>query len=153
MLPRNFLLVHFYSPCDNSIIGGSLIIAGLFGVTWASYKDRQATVEISSHDSWVSEPYSWKKCTPKRSYISGVLQRIHSRKIMWLKDKSYNIGGSVHKVSTKLSNCMQPYLYKQRNKFFFSGFECVISRSQDTNLVIVQRLDLINLVIVQRLAL
>ncbi|XP_045813721.1 WAT1-related protein At4g19185-like isoform X2 [Trifolium pratense] len=39
-----------------SIIGGSLIIAGLYTVTWASHKERQATVGITSDGSLVSEP-------------------------------------------------------------------------------------------------
>ncbi|AES95428.1 putative EamA domain-containing protein [Medicago truncatula] len=39
-----------------SIIGGSLIIVGLYTVTWASFKQRQATVGTTSHDSWISEP-------------------------------------------------------------------------------------------------
>ncbi|XP_027193104.1 WAT1-related protein At4g19185 isoform X2 [Cicer arietinum] len=39
-----------------SIIGGSLIIAGLYTVTWASYKERQKIVGISSDGSCISEP-------------------------------------------------------------------------------------------------
>nr|AFK37362.1 unknown [Lotus japonicus] len=38
-----------------SIIGGSFIIAGLFVVTWASYRERQATAGVTP-GSWVSEP-------------------------------------------------------------------------------------------------
>ncbi|KAK2373368.1 nodulin MtN21 /EamA transporter family protein [Trifolium repens] len=39
-----------------SIIGGSLIIAGLYTVTWASHKERQETVGTTSDGSLVSEP-------------------------------------------------------------------------------------------------
>lgn len=41
-----------------SMIGGSLIIAGLYTVTWASYKESQATVGVTltHHGSNVSEP-------------------------------------------------------------------------------------------------
>jgi hypothetical protein len=47
---------YFYNSCDNSIIGGSLIIAGLYTVTWASHKERQETVGTTSDGSLVSEP-------------------------------------------------------------------------------------------------
>jgi len=46
-----------------------LIIVGLYTVTWASYKERQATVEISSHDSWVSEPLIHEKSAHQRDHI------------------------------------------------------------------------------------
>jgi hypothetical protein len=46
------LLNVFYYPCDNSIIGGSFIIAGLYTVTWGSYRERNATVGVS----WEAEP-------------------------------------------------------------------------------------------------
>lgn len=39
-----------------SIIGGCLIIAGLYTVTWTSYKERRAIVGITSHVSGTSEP-------------------------------------------------------------------------------------------------
>ncbi|XP_059663095.1 WAT1-related protein At3g45870-like [Cornus florida] len=39
-----------------SILGGSLIIAGLYLVTWASYKERQAAIGIIPQVSQVSEP-------------------------------------------------------------------------------------------------
>ncbi|KAJ1380937.1 EamA domain [Sesbania bispinosa] len=44
-----------------SIIGGSLIIGGLYTVTWASYRERQATVGVTPHESWVSEPLVHEK--------------------------------------------------------------------------------------------
>ncbi|KAI3995857.1 hypothetical protein MKX01_020392 [Papaver californicum] len=39
-----------------SIVGGSLIIAGLYMVTWASYRERQEAIGIISHVSPVVEP-------------------------------------------------------------------------------------------------
>ncbi|KAL7111935.1 hypothetical protein ACP275_05G120600 [Erythranthe tilingii] len=39
-----------------SVIGGLLIIAGLYLVTWASYKERQASLGIIHHASRSSEP-------------------------------------------------------------------------------------------------
>jgi len=41
--------------CD-SVLGGSLIIAGLYLVTWASYKEKQATLGMASHIVRSSEP-------------------------------------------------------------------------------------------------
>lgn len=47
--------------CDNSIIGGSFIIAGLYTVTWGSYRERQAPVGVTSHGPWVAEPLIHEK--------------------------------------------------------------------------------------------
>ncbi|KAJ1380938.1 EamA domain [Sesbania bispinosa] len=44
-----------------SIIGGSFIIAGLYTVTWGSYKEKQATVGVTPHGSWVAEPLIHEK--------------------------------------------------------------------------------------------
>ncbi|CAJ2646840.1 unnamed protein product [Trifolium pratense] len=53
-----------------SIIGGSLIIAGLYTVTWASYKEKQATVGIiTSNDTWVSEPFIREKGVHEKDHI------------------------------------------------------------------------------------
>ena len=41
--------------CVNSILGGFLIIAGLYLVTWACYRERQAAVGIN-HVNRDSEP-------------------------------------------------------------------------------------------------
>lgn len=56
ILFKSFLLFlcHFY-PCENSIIGGSFIIAGLYTVTWGSYRERHATVGVIPH-GWEAEP-------------------------------------------------------------------------------------------------
>ncbi|TKY70202.1 WAT1-related protein [Spatholobus suberectus] len=39
-----------------SILGGSLIVAGLYIVTWASYRERQETFGVTPNGSCVSEP-------------------------------------------------------------------------------------------------
>ncbi|XP_073220451.1 probable apyrase 7 [Cicer arietinum] len=44
-----------------SIIGGSFIIAGLYTVTWGSYRERQAPVGVTSHGPWVAEPLIHEK--------------------------------------------------------------------------------------------
>lgn len=36
--------------CDNSVVGGSMIIIGLYAVTWASYRERHAAAAVISHD-------------------------------------------------------------------------------------------------------
>jgi hypothetical protein len=47
-----------------------LIIAGLYTVTWASYKEKHATVGIvTSNDSWVSEPFVREKGVHEKDHI------------------------------------------------------------------------------------
>lgn len=60
--------------CGNSILGGSLIIAGLYLVTWASSRERQAAAGIIPHITpRVSEPLIHKDA----SINKGVYQRGH----------------------------------------------------------------------------
>ncbi|RZB79026.1 WAT1-related protein At4g19185-like isoform X1 [Glycine soja] len=44
-----------------SILGGSLIVAGLYIVTWASYKERQKSFGVTPNGSWVTEPLIHEK--------------------------------------------------------------------------------------------
>ncbi|XP_061341714.1 WAT1-related protein At4g19185-like isoform X2 [Gastrolobium bilobum] len=55
-----------------SIIGGSFIIAGLYTVTWASYRERQTSAGATVHGSWVSEPLIHEKGAFQRGHtLSG----------------------------------------------------------------------------------
>ncbi|XP_029127555.1 WAT1-related protein At4g19185 isoform X4 [Cajanus cajan] len=54
-----------------SIIGGSLIIAGLYIVTWASYREKQATLGVTPHASSVSEPLIHEKSSDQGGHISS----------------------------------------------------------------------------------
>ncbi|KAL2348741.1 hypothetical protein Fmac_002741 [Flemingia macrophylla] len=55
-----------------SIIGGSFIIAGLYIVTWASYRERQATIVVASHGSWVAEPLVHERSPNQRGNLFPV---------------------------------------------------------------------------------
>nr|AFK39927.1 unknown [Lotus japonicus] len=51
-----------------SIVGGSFIIAGLYMVTWASYRERQATAGVTP-GSLVSEPFLHGKSADQIGHI------------------------------------------------------------------------------------
>ncbi|MCI23051.1 WAT1-related protein, partial [Trifolium medium] len=53
-----------------SVLGGSLIITGLYAVTWASYRERQAAAGVISHH--VSKWESLRKTSfPRINIFSG----------------------------------------------------------------------------------
>ncbi|KAG4403625.1 hypothetical protein GLYMA_01G154600v4 [Glycine max] len=54
------------------IIGGSFIITGLYMVTWASSRERQATVGVTPHSSWVSEPLIHDRSAHQRGLVFSV---------------------------------------------------------------------------------
>lgn len=60
----------FFDTCDDSILGGSFIVAGLYLVTWASYRERQETYGVTPNGSWISEPLLHEKS----EYQSGHTQ-------------------------------------------------------------------------------
>ncbi|XP_015963464.1 WAT1-related protein At4g19185 isoform X1 [Arachis duranensis] len=55
-----------------SILGGLFIIAGLYIVTWGSYKEKQANAGVIPIASWVSEPLIHEKTAYQKGHaISG----------------------------------------------------------------------------------
>ncbi|XP_047153253.1 WAT1-related protein At4g19185-like isoform X1 [Vigna umbellata] len=54
-----------------SILGGSFIIAGLYLVTWASYRERQETYGVTPNGSWISEPLLHEKSEYQNDHTQG----------------------------------------------------------------------------------
>jgi len=58
---------------DNSVLGGSLIITGLYAVTWASYRERQAAAGVIPHHSSKRVSESLHKTSfPRVNIFSGL---------------------------------------------------------------------------------
>jgi hypothetical protein len=71
--PANICIVLYFwifVDVENSVLGGSLIITGLYAVTWASYRERQAAAGVISHH--VSKWESLRKTSfPRINIFSG----------------------------------------------------------------------------------
>lgn len=65
----SLIFSQFFFIHDNSIVGGSLIITGLYAVTWASYRERQAAAGVIPLGSWVSESPIRDKSSYHRVHI------------------------------------------------------------------------------------
>uniref|UniRef100_A0A0R0LHX4 WAT1-related protein n=1 Tax=Glycine max TaxID=3847 RepID=A0A0R0LHX4_SOYBN len=68
----NCICMAAFLAIQDSIIGGSFIITGLYMVTWASSRERQATVGVTPHSSWVSEPLIHDRSAHQRGLVFSV---------------------------------------------------------------------------------
>lgn len=59
--------------CEISVAGGLLIIAGLYVVTWASFRERQAALGVIPQIARVAEPLIHKDATINKTPF----QRVH----------------------------------------------------------------------------